>query len=634
MAVAVILSASSFQYYSSNADRIAKIAADDIRLNAKIEAHDLSGIVENKLAKVVAVLNTLTASKKIQSLDVEGGKDLINQSQQSTADITEGYFWLDKDGTTVWNSIFATNQTLQEEYGKLNLNFRTYFIEPKETGQPYYSSVVESLDGIPRIYFSMPILSDEDKSFEGVLVAAIKSTTLAEQVKQELFPGIESRVGLIDRNGVFMYNANTSWIGRTIYSEEVRTEIERSLSLDSTQISKIYNEILQGKSGSVDAVATSTQIMTTIAYQPVFLDNQQDHDDDHHLFTVIISIPHILAEDVVLLINEQRIYSTVIVTGIGIIAIGIAIVVLMWNKKLREVVSKRTAELREANEQLKIREDLQKEFINIAAHELRTPIQPILGLADIKELQLQDDDRKGGGEGKGEEIKITKDEMNIIIRNAKRLEKLSSDILEIARIESGNLRLNLQEFDLNNDVIMPLVKDLQSSMNGKDLKINLSIQGGKKMPVKGDVNRITQALWNLLDNALKFTDKGSISIIAKKENDYIVITVKDTGSGINSKILPRLFTRFATMSEKGTGIGLYISKKIVEAHGGKISGQNNEDGPGASFSISLPMYYNNNGGGDGGGKKEREEYLRFREKEEEQVRAKTWPDISSMKIFS
>lgn len=243
-------------------------------------------------------------------------------------------------------------------------------------------------------------------------------------------------------------------------------------------------------------------------------------------------------------------------------------------------------QLRIANEKLILHDNMQKEFINIAAHELRTPIQPILVTAELLDLQFTSEEEKAKEE-KGE---ITRDELNILVRNAKRLERLSSNILDIARIESGTLPLNVQEFNLN-DVLSPLVQDTRHELKKRGRE-DLIIQydpAENNIVVKGDKDRLSEVVWNLLDNAAKFTEKGVISIFTLKEGNYITIIVKDRGSGIDLDVLPKLFTKFVTKSEKGTGLGLFISKSIIEAHGGNIWAENNNDGKGSTFTFTLPL---------------------------------------------
>jgi signal transduction histidine kinase len=245
-------------------------------------------------------------------------------------------------------------------------------------------------------------------------------------------------------------------------------------------------------------------------------------------------------------------------------------------------VKRRTNELNQANEQLKVHDKMQNEFINIAAHELRTPIQPIIGLADTLRSKIKD----------SEQLEL----LDIVYRNAKRLLHLAEDILDVSRIESQSLKLNIEQFNLK-DVISSMVQDYihQIERQGKKEDTKLVYDDEPKdIFIKADKARISQVISNLLNNAIKFTKEGVISITAaekKGDNDdeVILLQVKDTGQGIDSQVLPRLFSKFVSKSFEGTGLGLYISKSIVEAHGGKIWAENNADGKGATFAFTLPL---------------------------------------------
>ena len=232
----------------------------------------------------------------------------------------------------------------------------------------------------------------------------------------------------------------------------------------------------------------------------------------------------------------------------------------------------------EVNEELKSNEKMQKEFINIAAHELRTPVQPILGIAELLEIGLE------GGRAKTE---ISKDEIDIILRNAKRLERLSSDVLETARIDSQSLRLNKEMFSLK-EIISSFIRDARNRIDQKNIAIRYI---PKDIMVYADKGRISEVISNILDNAIKFTHKGNITLSAEvnTSDNEVMVLVRDEGTGIDTEISSRLFSKFATRSDKGTGLGLYISKNIVEAHGGKIWATNNEDNKGATFGFSLPL---------------------------------------------
>jgi signal transduction histidine kinase len=236
-------------------------------------------------------------------------------------------------------------------------------------------------------------------------------------------------------------------------------------------------------------------------------------------------------------------------------------------------------------EELKNRDKVQTEFINIAAHELRNPIQPIVGLAEILR-------------SKKKEIASTTiyDEyLSIIIRNGRRLKDLTDNILDIARMDSQSINLNKQMVNIDT-LILDAVEDIRKDQNDvtHDVKLlchNITKKGDvadhEDIMVYVDRGRISEVISNLIDNAFNFTKKGAITITRTIEDGSVVVSIKDTGSGIDPQILPRLFTKFTTRSERGTGLGLYICKRIIEAHGGKIWGENNVD-QGATFSFSLP----------------------------------------------
>jgi signal transduction histidine kinase len=251
----------------------------------------------------------------------------------------------------------------------------------------------------------------------------------------------------------------------------------------------------------------------------------------------------------------------------------------LWDQtKLYEQIKDSNTKLELANEQLQIQDKAQQEFINIAAHELRTPIQPILGLSGLLLHHKQTEEKR-------------QQLLGVIVRNAKRLERLTENILDITRIESKSLKLEKEIFNLS-EMLRDAAADFQNQIDKEEI-----VSASRKLEfigleedllVKADKDRIHQVISNLLSNAIKFTDEGKVSISATKFDDRIVVGVKDTGSGIDSKILPKLFTKFATNSVTGTGLGLFISKNIIEAHGGHMWGENNTNGRGAAFSFSLP----------------------------------------------
>jgi signal transduction histidine kinase len=235
----------------------------------------------------------------------------------------------------------------------------------------------------------------------------------------------------------------------------------------------------------------------------------------------------------------------------------------------------------ELHEKLEAHDKMQREFINIAAHELRTPTQSILGYSEL----LQNDP--------GEQAPVM---LKALTRNAYRLQALITDILDVARIEAGTLILEKDSLNLTDLINMALSDaENQAKIDSKKIKISHTIKNlqrldeEKDLIVHADKDRILQVLSNLLGNALKFTIEGEITITTELKDKEVIVWIKDTGTGVDREIFPKLFEKFVSKSEKGTGLGLFVSKNIIQAHGGRIWAENNPDGIGATFAFSLPI---------------------------------------------
>lgn len=238
--------------------------------------------------------------------------------------------------------------------------------------------------------------------------------------------------------------------------------------------------------------------------------------------------------------------------------------------------------LREANrnliysyQKLEEHDAMEKEFINLAAHELRTPSQSIIGYSEmLKDLPERN-----------------KQYEEAISRNAERLYSLVTNMLSIARIESQTMKLNKTVFDLNVK-IENVIRDVNQQVEiRKANKIRIDFVPSGKINIIADKEKIFQVFANLLNNAIKFTNEGAINISVKEKekSNEAIVTIKDSGPGIDPEIIPHLFSKFKTKSEKGLGLGLYISKNIVEAHKGKIEAYNNSNSEGATFIVTLPL---------------------------------------------
>jgi signal transduction histidine kinase len=586
--LAVILSIISYQYSSSTSNDIVDIATQEIRSNARIEVHDLSKLLANRLETINVIIQTLTDAPAIQNNEFQRSQVIINNRQNHTDGLTDFYMWLDKSGKIVW--ISNMNSTTYQKYKGFDLSYRPYFTVPRDTLTPYYSSLIESNDKIPRLYISYPILTKQGQeyknttigsktnAFQGTIVAAVDAMTLGSILKSQLLPEFNGTVSLVDNKGIILYADNPAFVGKYIFEKEFQSTISSMLPVSSrVSLNKLVNTSLKESEigGASDIYAQGK--LNTLAFEPVTLQG-------NHFLTLYISAPHNLASKVAMAIAQQKNLSTIIIITIGIVALVAAFLVLNWNKKLEATVNARTAELRRANEQLKNQDQMQREFINVAAHELRTPIQPVLALSDILRSKIKDN----------EQVEL----LDVILRNVKRLQRLSQVILDVTMIESHSLKLNKHAIDLN-DLILNIIQD-QNIIQQSDGKVKLQYETdakgkeGKQIFVEADRERITQVIWNLLTNAMKFTKDGTITVSTRVTGREVMVTVRDTGEGIDPKIQPRLFSKFATSSIQGTGLGLYISKSIVEAHGGSMWAENKSDrSGGATFYFSLPVIDSN-----------------------------------------
>lgn len=571
--VAISLSIVSYQYSAFTSERIQTIAVRDIRSNAEIQAHDLSNSLSNKLSDISSNLQIIAQTPAVQDNDFQGGRIVLNAAESATGEIVDFYMWLDKDGRIIW--ISNTNQTTYEQYKGLDLSYRSYFIAPKDTGKSYYSSVTESNDGIPRLYISYPILGAQQENaggiisasnivtaneFKGIVAAGLRTDVLGRLLEQELSPKLQSQVVLLDHRGIILYSEEPSFVGKNVFGVRFQSFLSSISPETMNSMNAGLEDALNGNAGSMQIPMESQK--STLAYEPVSVDGQE--------FGVLyVLAPHEQAADVAALIEQQKNLSTFIILLIGAVATGIAVIILSWNKRLEETVNARTADLKRANEQLEAHDKVKSEFINIAAHELRTPVLPILLSAESLADKVPYDDN-----------------VQIILRNAERLTKLTNDILDVSRIESGAFHINMQRLNLR-DVISSIVQDYRKQITDSDVKLVYELAD---IYVSGDKGRITQVITNLLNNSLAFTEKGQVTIKTEKKNDEAIVTVQDTGTGIDPEIMPRLFTKFTTKSDRGTGLGLFISKSIIEAHGGRIWAENNKDGRGATFSFAIPVH--------------------------------------------
>ena len=386
--IALTLSIMSYQYSILTSNKIIDVASQEVRSNTRIEAHDISQILANKLQTVGTLLQTLSESPAIHNNEYKRADIVINTRQRSSSDLTDFYMWLDKNGKINW-----INESIYQKYRGTDLSYRPYFIIPKYTHRVYYSSLIQSNDKVPRLYISYPVINTTRTAtstgkLTGVVVASIRLEMLGNFLKNQIFPQFDSTIGLLDRKGVILYTSpkqfgistnNQRYVGEYVFGDKFQSVLSSLLHPESKNLlNDLIKESLLGNTGSADILVNDK--MNTIAYQPVVIGGK-------NFLTLYISAQHKLATDVSALIDQQKYFTILVVTVIGVVAFLAAFLLFSWNKRLETTVNVRTAELKRANdslalanEQLKIHDKMQKEFINVAAHELRTPIQPILGL--------------------------------------------------------------------------------------------------------------------------------------------------------------------------------------------------------------------------------------------------------------
>lgn len=587
--IGIGLSILSYQYSSFTANEIANISSQDVRSNAKIEVYQLSRILVRSMESISNNLQSLSNSISLLDIKNDNIQRLFDSAQTSTKDLTNGYYMFDMNGEIISKT---SNKSIAADYTGIRANSTELLLSPKTSNSTYYSSIIDVDNQFPLLFISYPVLEtnvtqgnitiqSNTSKFEGIVFTTIDLAKLGDFLQKELSPEFASNVGLIDKNGVILYSKNRNVVGKNYLNPEFQ-------DLIPPEIKNEYNNILAtsltGGSGLRDISFNDN--MTTIAYQPITLDGE-------FLWSLYISTPHSLASNVGYLINQQKNFSTIVIIVVGSMAFGIAFLILSWNKRLEGAVESRTVQLKKTNEsltesnsllasankQLEIHDNMQKEFINVAAHELRTPIMPILGEAELIENDIGDSDY----------ARVSKEQISSIIRNAKRLDRLAADILDVTNIEGKSLKLNKASFDID-EILSELVTEYSRQIEGdiaKNKKLKILYEP-IHVKIFADKYRITQVISNIINNAIKFTDQGVITIIGKVNSTELSVQISDTGKGIDHEIISRLFDKFVSRSEQGTGLGLFISKNIIESHGGTIIGFNQENGTGATFIFTLP----------------------------------------------
>jgi signal transduction histidine kinase len=541
-------------------------------------------------------------------------------TQKTSDSLTDFYGWLDKDGRIVWTSTADENPEIAQSIGA-DRSDRDWFINARDTKAGYASSVDDSLDGIDRLFISYPIIDSQSGSFEGVIYAGVPLAKVDNYLGSQPYSGKEITTSMMDMEGTLLQDQYSNLSGMNYLSKEYQmaTAEEGEEKADDTEgLQNFVRYALANPSSGPDvADFTYGGQMASIAYSYVKIGSA-------NFAVVFTKVPHVIAEDVEALIDQQRLASGVRMVVVGAAAVFISALVISWNRKLEKTVADRTQalafrtnellaaneqlkqnekqvraktselmesnitiaaqkqQLEKANEDLKHLDALKTQFIGIASHELKNPIQPIILYAEMAKYGDVDKEKA----------------IEVILAQAQKLRQLSMDILEVSRIDSNNLILNRTKVKIG-DLLQELIVPYQVDTN-HEISFVLDVDHNTEMNI--DVVRISQVINNILQNAIKFTRAGRITIKKRTLTDHssdamlqpmAEIVISDMGPGIPEDLLPKLFGKFVTqdidgLNKHGSGLGLYISKAIIEAHGGRISAHNDE-GAGASFRILLPI---------------------------------------------
>jgi signal transduction histidine kinase len=561
---------------------------------------------------VVSMLDGLANSLYLQQgIHSDNAKKIVGDKYSQFKGIIDGLFVLDKDNIlTISYSKSGSQSNLGADY-----SFRGWVENTRLTLRPVFSDGFDRQDTYT-IFISYPIVSKETGQYIGLIATSIPSVPFFSQYENFEDTHSQFMVAYNIYGTMLAHGLNRTFVGENFFGDYTQQFIHHNAILNN-----LTRNLLAGNPGfGVYDYGIGERLNTQY---PIFVNGEPIY-----FIQVVTPTTEITSQVKALLSVENS--KMFMLLGCTIAAISVLIIILIkWTSSLDMEVKRRTRELDEsnkqlalANQQLTMHDKMQNEFINVAAHELKTPIQPIISLAEHLKSTRKLGSRGADMHSMPGEAQLQKkqqqqqDELiDVIIRNAKRLRRLAENILDVTKIEAHSLFIKKERFNLNN-LVFSIVTDFRNQIakENKDVKLEFvsngtSIEDGSidEIFVDADKDRISQVISNLLNNAIKSTKAGTITVIVNsmKERvhgndtsaEEVIVTVKDTGSGVDPEILPRLFTKFATKSQSGTGLGLFISKNIIESHGGKIwledaNGKNNNNvsrNNGATFSFSLPI---------------------------------------------
>jgi signal transduction histidine kinase len=544
----------------------------------------IAEIIKSNLFLIKASLQGLAYSIYLQEGDFVSNNthNLMENRFRQINEITpiDRLILLDKNGIAKMNIVSKG----QKQYIGENFSGRELVQLTKKTLSSVLSNGYVGNDGKIKIGISYPIiLNNTEKKYIGLVGVIIPVSNFFKHFGN-IYDINSQYLSVIDGKAVQLIHPLQSLIGLPFFGNK-----SQNITGHNELLNNMAKSVMSGNPSSVIYAFNNGERLNT-GY-PIAVD--KNAISRYSLF--IITPTSSIYSKINVGISMERSEMFSLIVGFTAAIMILIIFLIRWNSSLDKEVKRRTSELEEsnkqlsitntkleaANDQLKVHDTIQKEFINIAAHEFRTPLQPILGLSELVRNKIND--------------KEEKELLDVVIKNTKRLKNLTESILDITRFESNTVHLHKEEFNLD-ELIQTIITEFKNSLtDSKKIKFEYKNNNIDPLIVYADKNRISQVISNLINNSIKFIKKeGTIFIDIENRkrngnniNEIVLVKIKDTGSGIDNEILPNLFRKFTTKSFRGTGLGLYICKSIIEAHGGKIWAENNDDGIGATLSFYL-----------------------------------------------
>jgi signal transduction histidine kinase len=594
----IIIPLSLFFYLQQETESSIKNSIFEQQKQNQIDASKaIATHIQSDIQLIQSRLQSLVTSHTIRDGDFTSNvtKNLLKEYYVTINSTTpvDRLFLYNKDSISVLD--MSSPGTLN--FTGMDFSFRDWVNQTKNTLSPVISDMFLGIDGKNRIAMTYPIvISNTSGLFYNGLVGVVIPTDEFFNFYGNIHDIQSQYLSVLDNESIVLVHPLPSLVGRPFFGEHTQ-----NLTGNNNILNNLIKTVISGYPATVIYDFVNGERLNS--GHPVFIEGVPKYS------VFVVTPTSFIYSTINNIIEKERLQMLSLIIGIIAAVLLLILYLNRVNKTLDKAVRKRTIELQDANTKLelanqhiKVHDDMQKEFINMAAHELRNPVQSLLGFSDIlKKLNHRNGDNKIAHQ--------YKDAIEAISRSSRRLKRLVDIIFDVSQLDNNLLTLNKESFDLKN-IMKEVLNKYQNQKKLADNKNNgqeddidrsnkqiidfdYSNYPNDSKTINGDKMYLCQVITNLIDNAIEFTqNEGKVRINIDKTSDEskAIVTISDNGYGIHPDILPHLFTKYVKKSRGGAGLSLYISKRIIEAHGGEIWAKNNDDGKGATFGFSLPLY--------------------------------------------